>query len=212
MNGAAIVTMFEELVDDSISDTLAYQLLNAAKNRREEARPWEFLKKLDETKSRAVGDTIATTKALPSDFRLPHQVMVGDESGEYYLIPFEEKTKQKNAARKYLIDLANTTYAFTGTCTLAGTIHFYYIKTTDDVASGTSPVWPSRFHPLIAYDMAELFYAVDAGEKPRAWDDRWARHASILEAEMVGWDAKMKSLALNNAGRELNPDFTPDIT
>ena len=212
MTGAEIITMAEGLVDDSFGDTLGYQLLNVAKNLIEEERPWEMLKKLDETKSRAVGDTIATTKTLPTDFRLPFKLFVGDEAGEYFLIPFEEKHRQQSAARKYLLDMANGVIRFTGTCTLAGTIHNYYIRTTDDVAAGTSPVWPSRFHPLIAFKMAELFYPVDAGEKARAWDDRWNTVHTNLRSLMVGWDNALKLAALNNAGRELDENFTPDIT
>jgi hypothetical protein len=48
----------------------------------------------------------------------------------------------------------------------------------DDV----SFVWPERFHRLIPLKMAELYYAIDAGEKSRACPDaaREGKHSSFV--------------------------------
>lgn len=201
MTGEELVTKFESIIDDSLDDTLTYQLLNMAKDEVEDERPWEFLKKLSEAASRSVGDTYQTTKTLPADFRLPLEdgVYVGEEETPYLQVPFETHILHKNMAGRYFIDLANSQFRFTGNCTTGGVIHFFYIKTTDEVEEDTSPVWPDRFHRIIPLRMAKLYWAIDQGDKSRAWDDRWAAEHDLILKRMVNWDAKLKEAAYKNS-------------
>ena len=40
--------------------------------------------------------------------------------------------------------------------------------------------------------MAKVYYAIDAGDKSRAWDDRWEAHYAILRKAFIDWDADLK--------------------
>lgn len=207
MTGTEIKTLFETLVDDSTVDsTTAFQLMNIAKNEVEAERPWEMLKAVDTASSTASGDTYATAKSLPTDFGTSLELYVGDDTIPYMQIPFDQKEKFKNIDRRWFIDMANSNFHLCGTQTETKTLRLFYIKATDDIAAGTSPVWPTRFHGIIAYKMAELFYALEAGEKGRSWDDRWSRNYQMLKDQMIYWDANLKIDAAQNA--TLNQDYS----
>src|SRR5687767_13681421 len=104
MTGTELYTMTNSLVDDTIDSTLFYQLLNVAKNRREDMRPWQFLKKLNSSLTAATGDTYQTAKALPADWRYAYQLMVGTDT-EYIECPFEEQHIFKDAAHRFFVDV-----------------------------------------------------------------------------------------------------------
>lgn len=191
MTGAQIITMFETLIDDTLDSDLEYQLLNQAKNQIEDERDWSMLKKCDSSQS-------ATTSAitLPADYRRTIALYVNNQP--YMQIPFEQKNLMAYSALSWYLDFANGTYYLLGS-NLSGTVYHYYIKTTSDVESATSPVWPSRFHPLIAYDMAEMWWQIDQGDRSRSWDDKWAVKKELLRRSMVDWDTSLQKRAVENA-------------
>lgn len=194
MTGAEIVAMFEGMVDDSIDSTLAYQLLNNAKNKVEGEREWEMLKKLDTSASAA-----SSPITLPSDWNRTISIFVG--TTEFFQIPFEQQKQFSGSGRHWYLDLKNSRYYFTGSP--SGTVNHFYIYQTDDVTAGTAPVWPARFHPLLALEMAELFFSIDQGERNFTWDDKFLVQKTLLKNAMVDWDVKLGKRAIENAAFQL---------
>lgn len=199
MTGLEIKTMANSILDDTIEETLFYQLLNVAKNRVEEMRPWQFLKVVDTTQTASTGDNYLTMKTLPTDFRYDYKMFVGDDYTEYLPIPFELRKAYKDSAKCYYIDLANSQFAICGTVSTGGTINLYYIKTTPDVAEGTSPIWPARFHSLLAYMVAGYFMmGVDTDDLYARMSTENKMAAKEIKRSMVMWDAHLKGRTLNH--------------
>lgn len=206
MTGSECTTKFQNMVDDQLDGDFMYQLLNDAKDDVESDRVWEVLKYLDSSQTATVGDTISTTHALPTRFSLPIKLIVGQDYDPYTLINFEDQRDLRDTSRAYIIDSANSTYALTGVVGATGTIYFFHTKYSPDITANTSWVFPSRFHSILPLKMAQMYYAADAGEKSRAWDDRWKMYYDQAMSQMAQWDAQLKMRAkrsnLNRGGVE----------
>ena len=202
MTGTQILTLFQSIVDDqSIDDVSALQIMNLAKDVVEEERPWRFLLTVDSSKTASTGDTYLSTKALPTAFRTDYRMFVGSSFIEYYPILFEERYMRRSEPRRYYLDMASSVFALTGTISASSTIYLYYIKTTDDIAAGTSPVWPSRFHPYLAFKMAEIYSGgIDGDEVNFRMTSAQQRVAREMHDAMVSWDERLKLQAMNNRG------------
>lgn len=199
MTGAELLEMTEGILDgQTIDETLFYNLLDVAKNRREEGRPWMMLRKLDSSQSAGSGNNSQTQKALPTDWRETYKLFVGP-STEYFPIEFEEQHRMANSSGRYFIDVGSETFSIVGNVSVGGTIYHYYKKTTPKIEEDTSPVWPGRFHAILAYDVAGYFMSgVDA-------DDLYARMspenklaALQLTDAMATWDARLQNAARGN--------------
>lgn len=184
-------TMFETLIDDTLDDDVTYQLMNHAKDEVELEREWEILKKLDSSQS-----ANSSAKTLPTDFLSPIRLYVNTQP--YFQIPFEQKPLFANSGLRWYLDLVNSVYYLLGQ-NISGTINLYYIYKTDDIAAGTSPVWPSKFHKRIPFKMAELFFAADQSDRGNSWDDKWKVEATVLKNLMIDWDEAIKIRANENA-------------
>lgn len=189
MTGAEIITLFESLVDDTLDAVLELQLANLAIKKVEARRPWSFLKKLDSSQS-------ATTSAitLPSDYRRTLFLrLLGKKLTQ---IPFEQQDVLSSLSGCWYLDSANGTYYLTGTPP-SGTLKHFYLKKTTAITTATSPVWPD-FHELIAYEMAEDFFAIDQADRSRSWDDKHAMKKQLIERAMIDWDVELEAQALEN--------------
>ncbi len=191
MTGTELKTMFEELVDDTLDEDLTYQIMNQAKDEIEAEREWEMLKKLDSSQTASTSE-----KTLPTDFLSPIILYIGNQP--QYQVPFEQQHLFSNTSLRWVLKMATGKYQLLGSPT-SGTLNFYYIYQTDDLTSGTSPVWPAKFHKLIPFKMAELYYAIDQGEKGLSWDDKWEKQYKMIHSLMVNWDANLKKRAVENA-------------
>jgi hypothetical protein len=206
MTGTEIKEMADSIVEDTIPDTLFYTLLNTAKNRVEDTRAWEFLKKWDATKTASAGDTFETAKALPTDFRSDYKLIVGS-TDEYFPILHEEKYAYKDSARRYYVDVASGNFFLTGKGT--GIIHLLYLKTTDDIDSSNSPVWPSRFHPLLAFEVAVMYQGGIDYDDPNINMSTMNRlTAKTLWDAMVSWDTTLKMRGMNKSFSSPEADTT----
>lgn len=194
MTGSEIKTLAENILDNNVdwSDDHFYQLLNIAKNRLEDMRSWQYLKKLNSSNQ---ASTSAIT--LPTDFAEDIKVKVGTDA-EYFPVPFEEYLAYRNVANRYYIDWANLTINLLGPVS-SGTLYLFYKRFTSDITSGTSPVFPARFHPLLAYYVAALHQSGTDS------DDIFARMAPVnklmafeLERAMKNWDMSIASRAQND--------------
>lgn len=202
LSGSELYEFFETIIEDSMDETAAYILMNNAKNKVEGEREWEILKKFDSSKT-------ATTAAidLPSDFDRPIDGIIYVGSQPYIQIPFEQQRLSAHQTNRWYLDMRQSKYYLTGSPT-SGQIWFPYIYQTDDITADTYPVWPAKFHPLIAFEMAELHFMIDQAERPFSWDDRWAAQHLMLKRSMIDWDVKLSRRAVENG---LPPDTDNEI-
>lgn len=207
MNGAAIVTKFENMVDDVLDSDFVYQLLNDAKDEIEAETTW--LQLLKETSYTVVAGYSFTSAlgALPTRFVLDVRVVEDNSNVEYEKVGFDDRVQKENNPLGYFLDIANGNFYLSGQNHSAKTIYLYYTDYSADITSATSWVFPSRFHLLIPLKMAELYFAADAGEKARAWDDRWANQFERILAGMHAWNDQLK--VRNRRSYRPQPSSTP---
>jgi hypothetical protein len=197
---SAIITKFENMVGESLDADFSLQLVNDAMHEVEEDIRPAGLKAVDSSDSTAVGQTYATAMDLPEDFFLPCPVIyVG--TTPYTQIPLELATSYRDQNGFFYVDLANHNYHLCGTQTSVQTITFPYFFATPDLTTtpDTEPVWPEQFHRIIPLKMAELYYAIDAGEKSRSWDDRWTRQYEIAVRRFREYDARIKLASMDRS-------------
>lgn len=195
MTGAELYTMVDTILDDSPDEVLFYTLLNAAKNRIESTRPWMMLRALDSTQTATIGNNSSTSRALPTAWRRTYKLMVGSDV-RFEQVPFDEQHLWRNSSGRFCVDVANSVYYLLGTWGAADTIYHYYIKTTSGIEAATSPVWPSEFHPILAYEVASYIMAgVDAdAEFARMAGPNQAAAQALLES-MTSWDTELQLAA-----------------
>lgn len=212
MDGATLKTLTEDIMDDNIDDTLFYQILNTVKGVLEEERPWEYLKKLDPALlSITSGQTASTSRALPADFGRPYRLFLIDGSSNENLlqgVPFEEQHLWTTNHGFFWLDLANDVLYLSGTQTKDATLYHYYLKFTPDIAAGTEPVFPDRFHSVLAFRVASyLMGGVDADNLYTVMTEKNAEQARMVESSMRKWDDQLKLQAMNGSLTVRKPNF-----
>lgn len=214
MNGAELKTFTESIMDDNIDETFFYQVLNIVKTIREESRPWEYLKKLDSSISVTSGQTYTTSRALQDDFARPYRLYLVDSNknqDELFGVPFEDQHLHNDTYGYFWIDVANDLMYLTGTQTKDTTLYHYYIKKTDEITSSTSPVFPSRFHAILGFDVAAyLMGGVDADTMYEVMSDKNKLIAEQLSMAMEDWDDQLKMKAINHSLQPRYKDLTID--
>lgn len=201
MTGQEIKEFVEEIADESLSDTLFLNLLNTEKDIVEESRDWEMFKKLDSSNSATQGNNYTSGYALPADFRAHHKLFVGRDI-EYTPVRFEEQHLYRNVSHNFYVDIANEQFFLLGNVGSPDTIYFYYFKTTPEITLLTSPVWPERFHRLLAYRVAARYMAgVEIDDIFDALASEHKLAAIEIRNAMESWDAKMQNMANNRRQR-----------
>jgi len=198
MTGQQILDKFENYTGDSLDPDFTLQLANDAMHEIEEDVRPEGLKKVDTSRSTAVDQTYTTAIPLPTDFFLPAKfIYVGTE--RYYQVPLERALEYRDSNGFYYVDTANGEYHLCGRQTSVQTITFPYFYATADLTLNTSPVWPTQFHSLIPLRMAEMYFAIDGGERGRSWDDKYARLYQQRLNRFRDYDAKLKLAGMGNS-------------
>lgn len=194
MTGLELKTLSESILDGLTIDTdFYYQLLNIAKTKLEEQRLWQYLKKLNS--SNIASSAVVT---LPTDLAEEYKILVGTNN-EYSPVPFEEQHIYARSSGRYFIDWSALTLKLLGSTIPSQTLYIFYKRFTPDIAADTEPVFPERFHPLLAYYVAAYYQSgVDS-------DDVFARMAPEnrlaaleLERAMKQWDSSIAMRAQNN--------------
>jgi hypothetical protein len=207
MTGAELFQLTTDILDgEKINEDFFYQLLNIAKTRLEEGRAWQYLKKLDSSNT-------ATTSAisLPTDFARDYKLMVGTDN-EYIPVPFEDHHAYQDVGNRYYIDHANGYLYLTGT-PKADTVYFYYLRYTPDVEAGTSPVFPARFHPILAFYVAGYYQnGVDSDDLFARMSPENKTQAVLLENAMKTWDMNLQLKAQNNRVGVANSEPESDLS
>lgn len=181
------------MVDDVLDEDFEYQLLNDAKDEVEGMLAWEQLKKEQSYTVTAGYSFTSALSALPTRFALPVRMTEDSSYVEYDAVSFDDRYAKANHPYGYFIDLAGGNLYLSGSNHSAKTMYFYYTDYSADLTSADTWVFPSRFHNIIALKMSELYYAADAGEKGRSWDDRWAAQYERAINRMMLWNDELKS-------------------
>jgi hypothetical protein len=206
MNASEIIAKFVNMVDDSLDADFTLQLVNDAMHEVEEDIKPEGLKVTDTSQSTAVGQTYTTGIPLPTDYLFPTGVLyVG--TTPYIQVPLERAPLYRDSGNFFYVDLANSTYHLCGRQSTSQVITFPYYYATPDLVvspSPTSPVWPDRFHSIIPLKMAQMYFAIDGGERGRTWDDRWGAYYEKLLARFRDYDAKFKLASMNYSTAPIN--------
>lgn len=200
-----ILAQFENLIQDSLDQTTELFLLNEVKDSIESERMWKMLMGMKSPPDTATASTtFQTTFTLPLDFghTSPRGIYVGTDLIPYKEIPYESQIDFQAVTYAYFVDLYNNTYSLCGTISQSGAIKFFYRRvsaTMNLTADGGLPwIFPARFHPLLVYEMAIKYFAIDQGDKGRAWDDRWAQYAERIREQMYQWDDQLQTPAIQN--------------
>ncbi len=194
MTGTELKTLTENILDGlTLDEDFYYQLLNIAKTKLEEQRLWQYLKKLNSSSTAS-----STPVTLPSDFAEEYKIMVGSNF-EYTPVPFEEQQNFINSSGRFYIDWSALTLNLLGSSIPSQTLYIFYKRFTPDITSVTEPVFPERFHPILAYYVA-AYYQVGVDS-----DDIFARMAPEnrsaaleLERAMKQWDNSIAMRAQDN--------------
>jgi hypothetical protein len=199
MNGSALKILTESILDGVvIDDVIFYQMLNVVKNIKEEKRDWVMLRKLDDSQSVSAGNNYASDKTIPADERREYKVMLGIDT-ELIPVGFEEQHIYRNSSHRYYNDIATGKWYVLGNVGRADTLYRFYIKTTDDITDTTSPVWPSRFHPILAFSVASYYMnGVDFDDVHSQISPENKQMASDLYKAMETWDMGLQARAQDN--------------
>ena len=209
MTSAEIIALFELYVDDTIELSTAEELalLNRVYQAVLDDRAWEFLKK---EASGAMATT--TTITAPSDFAhflenrsytdnsevpdynsTPTGILV---NGTKWLKVIDWSTRRQYANQDGYayydarLGTITTTYAQPNSATYS----FDYKMVAPDLLIGTSPVFPSRFHPMLAYAMAVDDMIIQIFDKARSYaGENNAKYRNQL-AQMAVWNANLQQM------------------
>lgn len=200
MLGSEIIAKFNLYVDDSseLSSTEELALLNKIYRKVLDEKDWEFLKK----EYAGTTSTSVPYIDLPSDFKSitvnynddtdgPEQVVfVGSNFQRKYLIPFAERRLHRDADGWVYIDARQSRLYFTKQPTSAEAVEYDYIYNPDNLTTGTSPVFPERFHDILVHGMVVDFYSIEQTEKDRSYyKENLVAYEDYLE-RMGRWNMK----------------------
>ena len=192
-----IKTMAETLVDDVIDETISLQLLNDKIQEIYSERPWTFLIAVDETQHTSAGNLWEQSFVLPSDCDSIIKIEINGK--EYTPRPYSDYDACKTINHYYFI--SNALY-LSGAIDASYPIRITYKKSANDLALNDAPLFPSRFHKMLAYYLAADFYMIDAGEKGMSWHNEWYVKGETKLNQMRLWDAEQQTKALNTKLKE----------
>lgn len=199
---SAITEFFNGLVEDEASNmdsAFVGQLFDSALEALYGERDFEILKKKDATQKWSAGDTSATPKTLPTDFVSFVAMYLVGCSIPIRPVPFEKQEEFKDYRGKFFIDLALGKFYMTGTTAQEYTINLFYIHEPAALTDSEEPLFPERFHKLIAYYMVAQYYNID-------FDDLTLMHRlgekhfytyQMLRQGLMTWDSQLKTQAYN---------------
>ena len=185
-------------------NTLFYTLLNLVQGIRENQRPWQILKKEDasNTVNQTNQSAFLTSYNLPDDFRKfyspKRSVQLTDSTYSifqwYVQIPLDRKFENKDDNTKFFVDYANKKLYLCGIVNQLYTMHIYYQYQTPLITATTSWVFPTEYHPILAYDVCALIKAgidSDVVNASQALSNN--KTSQIIFNQMAEWDTDLQT-------------------
>lgn len=204
---------FQWLVDDEdVTEDDFYTEMNNAVDRIFIRRPYEFLKKSDDTKTLS-----GVNITLPTDCLYVVKMWIGDTP--FIQISREQRRSLRNASFRFYVDRINNRAVLTTAPTVTSPIYLDYIYrhdliTTTNKSTDLSTLLPGferAFHPLIAYEAAKKFYFRDGGNKSDSWDREHAKEYNDLLGDMDSFDAQLKFLAQGSSVPESGSPYNSNV-
>lgn len=209
MTTTEIITLFELVVDDvtELSTSEETALVNRIYNRICNGHVWEFLK------TNATGSILSDADGyyitLPDNFAFfvennqytdnsigvnnnasPKVVFVGTNYQRYQIVNYSDRRQYRNKDGYCYLDLANSKIRFTYT-PVAFTYDFDYCKVPATLTAATSPVFPARFHEMIAYFMATENDVLQLSPKATSYKDDNTVIARNYLLDMKHWNSML---------------------
>lgn len=200
LNGQEIIDKFYNLIDDTLDagDDFALELANDAKDEIEAEVGYYPSRAVDSSNSTTIGQNHATAKAVPVDFLNFSKPYIFVGTIKYSAVPLVDAQKWKDTPYKFYYNPTDGIH-LCGILNSVETIYIPYIKSTDDIALGTYPIWPKEFHSLIPMRMAIDFYPIDQGEKGQSWQPEWLGLYQRKLDKFIDWNVRMQLMA--NGGK-----------
>ena len=210
MTTQEIIDKFFILVDDT-TELLTSESLNLAQkiyNQIISNRPWEFLKK------EFTGATNGTTTVtLPADFAYmldnqnytdssigssqisrPCVVFVGTNYQAYRVVNWSDRMQYRTNNDVCWVDILNGNLVFAIAPSSGQTVIFDYAFIPATLTLVTSPVFPARFHDMIAFGMASDDMAIQIFDKAKSY-------AKEHESQYMSY---MSDMAYYNSNLQMN--------
>lgn len=196
MTGTEIQELNTEVRGGREMDSVTFfTLANLAKAVWEGKRAWRQLITRSTANSSTASHTYATEYTMPSDFlmmskRNPLTLVNGNAKMEYMEIPLEDFDNRRDEAGLFAIDLANSKYYLSGIVPSGTWTHkFNYAKRSPAIAAGTTWVFPSDYHPYIAFEVAVMDQlGIDYDDTNARQGAPNASRADMLLQAAVRWD------------------------
>ncbi len=207
MTTAQIITEFELYVDDTteLSSAEELRLLNRVYQRICDSRVWEFLKK-------EASGTMSTTTTISVPTRFAHFIenrLMTDNSDDFdqnskpvgilingtkwlKIINWSDRRQYVNQEGYAYYDAANNTITTTYAQPSGATYSFDYKEYPADLTTD-SPVFPTRFHPMIFHAMATEDMVIQLFDKARSYAAENAGAYASYMADMTMWNANLQN-------------------
>lgn len=205
MNAQQIIDLANSFLDETgrIDSDLGLSLANHIKDLIEGDRPWKILIKRDISLTALASDTWETAKSISgiTDLLYATKVVLGNLAKTsftpYNPVDFTDRELKKDE-QKFCIDHNAGNLYILGGVGQTYTIYLYYICQTPDLTLSTEPIWPEKFHRLIAFIMAEIHQSgIDYDEIEIQKAIAQNRQASLLWKAMTSWDVKLQLQSMN---------------
>jgi len=201
MNGNALYQLVTSIMGYSPDTTLFYTLLNMVQGIRENQRPWMILKKEDasNTVNQTSSSAFLTPYNLPTDFRKfyspKRSIQLVDSSNTifqwYVQVPKDRKFENKDDNTKFYVDFTSSPAKIylCGIVNQLYTMHIYYQYISPLVTATTQWVFPTEYHPILAYDVAALLKAgIDSDVVNASQAISNNQTSSLIYNQMTEWD------------------------
>lgn len=211
MTGTQIITQFELQVNDITELSSAEELSIANRIYRFicNQKSWEWLKK--SVSGTMSSDATSYYITPPADFGYicengnytdisrgdivgtssPRVIFIGTAYEPYILVNFSDRRQYRNAVGYAYYDVVNNKIRFTGT-PASTTYEFDYIHVPDDLTTGTSPIFPARFHEVIVYGMAVEDSILQLSEKAKSYAPENQMKYNSYFADLALWNANLR--------------------
>lgn len=204
MTKAQIIAKFHLYMDDTteLSSQEESDLFDKVYNRVMSERPWEILR----VPATGTQSTSVAYIALPSDFAYLTQnhnntgndsygefpvIFVGANYDPYKVVNYADRRQYRTHTNVAYIDIVNSRLVFTVQPTAANAVEYDYIKVPAALASGDSPLFPSRFHDIIYHGMCTDEFVIEQSDKAKSYrGENQALYNGIL-MDMAFWNSQL---------------------
>lgn len=206
MNGQAILNTLAGLLGGEVIDPVqGLYLVNSARVIFQEDRPWEILKKTDDSVTVPSGLNPNNPLKIPSDFARfiddKNEIILSNGTNIIYRLrqaPLESKLLYQNNFGWFVMDEANGVFYVMGQVPQALSAYFNYISDPGDITL-TTPwgAFPVRFQKILPFICAAMYRSgtdYDSLNARNAADNEL--RSNMLFKAMVNWDASLALAAV----------------